>query len=63
MNRFPSVPVEWVDERFTSKIAARTIIDCGIKKKDRRNKAIIDKISATIILQSYLENNKIINKE
>lgn len=52
---FPDIPVELVDERFTSKIAFQTMIDGGLKKKKRQDKALIDKISATIILQSYLE--------
>lgn len=57
---FPNMPIELVDERFTSKIAFQTMIDGGLKKKKRQNKALIDTISATIILQSYLEqNNKI----
>ena len=57
---FPNMPVELVDERFTSKIAFQTMIDGGLKKKKRQNKALVDTISATIILQSYLEqNNKI----
>lgn len=54
-NKFPSLDVEWVDERFTSKIAFQTMIDGGLKKKARRDKEMVDKISATIILQSYLE--------
>ncbi|MGS2740416.1 Holliday junction resolvase RuvX [Sinomicrobium sp. M5D2P17] len=53
---FPTLPVERVDERFTSKMAFRTMIDSGLKKKQRQNKALIDEISATIILQSYLYN-------
>jgi putative Holliday junction resolvase len=48
--------VKRIDERFTSKIAFQTMIDSGIKKKQRRNKKMIDEISATIILQSYLYN-------
>ena len=52
---FPSVPVKRVDERFTSSIAKRTIIEGGAKKKIRKDKAMVDKISAVIILQSYLE--------
>ncbi len=52
----PSIPVERVDERFTSKMAFQTMIDSGLKKKQRRNKALVDEISATIILQSYLYN-------
>jgi len=51
---FPEIPVERVDERFTSKMAFQTMIDSGLKKKQRQNKALIDEISATIILQSYL---------
>ena len=54
-NHFPNIPVEEIDERFTSKMAFQTMIDSGIKKKERQNKALIDTISATIILQSYLE--------
>lgn len=48
-------PIHMVDERFTSKMAVQTMIDSGLKKKQRRNKALIDEISATLILQSYLE--------
>ncbi len=55
---FPAIPVELVDERFTSKIAQRAMIEGGMKKSDRRNKSIIDKISAVIMLQSYLEIKK-----
>ncbi len=54
-NKFPHIPVEWVDERFTSKIAFQAMIDGGLKKKARQDKNMVDKISATIILQSYLE--------
>ncbi|MCA0132100.1 Holliday junction resolvase RuvX [Winogradskyella alexanderae] len=50
----PQIPVERVDERFTSKMAFQTMIDSGLKKKQRQNKALIDEISATLILQSYL---------
>ena len=53
---FPLIPVKRIDESFTSKIAFQTMIDSGIKKKQRRNKKMIDEISATIILQSYLYN-------
>ena len=52
---FPDKPVHLIDERFTSKIAQRTIIDSGIGKKQRRDKSIADRISASLILQSYLE--------
>jgi putative Holliday junction resolvase len=55
---FPDIAVEKVDERFTSKIAFRAMIDGGLKKADRRDKAMIDKISAVIILQSYLEQKQ-----
>lgn len=51
---FPNMALERIDERFTSKMAFQTMIDSGLKKKQRRNKALIDEISATIILQSYL---------
>lgn len=50
----PEIPVNRVDERFTSKMAFQTMIDSGLKKKQRKNKALIDEISATLILQSYL---------
>ena len=53
---FPQVPVNMIDERFTSKMAFQAMIDGGLKKKDRQDKAMVDKVSATIILQSYLEN-------
>lgn len=53
---FPQIIIKRYDERFTSLIAKKTIIDGGIKKMKRRNKDLVDKISATIILQSYLEN-------
>ena len=54
----PSVPIEYVDERFTSVLAHRAMIDGGLKKKDRQDKALVDEISATIILQSYLESRR-----
>jgi putative holliday junction resolvase len=54
---FPQISVETIDERFTSKIAMQTMISGGMKKKDRRNKENVDRISAVIILQSYLEAN------
>jgi len=55
---YPLIRVERIDERFTSRIAGKAMIDGGIKKKARRNKALVDKISAVIILQSYLESLK-----
>jgi len=51
---FPKIPVERQDERFTSKMAFQTMIDSGLNKKQRRDKALVDEISATIILQAYL---------
>ncbi|HSD14492.1 MAG TPA: Holliday junction resolvase RuvX [Flavobacterium sp.] len=51
---FPEMTLERVDERFTSKMAFQTMIDSGLKKKQRQNKALIDEISATIMLQDYL---------
>lgn len=56
---FPEKEIVRVDERFTSKMAFQTMIDAGLKKKERQNKSLIDKISATIILQSYLEQLEI----
>lgn len=53
-NVFPQIPLERVDERFTSKMAFQSLIDGGSKKKHRQNKELIDEISATLILQSYL---------
>ncbi len=52
----PNIPIKRIDERFTSKMAFQTMIDSGLKKKQRQNKALVDEISATIILQSYLYN-------
>ena len=52
----PDIPVEYYDERFTSVIAHRAMIDGGLKKKARQNKALVDEISATIILQDYMES-------
>ena len=51
---FPKIPITRVDERFTSKMAFQTMIDGGLSKKQRKNKALVDEISATLILQSYL---------
>ncbi len=55
--RLPGIPVSREDERFTSKMAARSLLDSGVKKKKRRDKAALDEISATLILQSYLSRN------
>ncbi|OYQ34679.1 Holliday junction resolvase RuvX [Flavobacterium cyanobacteriorum] len=56
---FPEMPVDRVDERFTSKMAFQAMIDSGLSKKKRQNKALIDEISATIMLRDYLSRNKI----
>lgn len=52
--QFPNIPIKRIDERFTSKMAFQTMIDSGLKKNQRKNKALVDEISATLILQSYL---------
>ena len=53
--QFPEMPLELIDERYTSKMAMRTMIDAGVKKKDRRDKSLIDRTAAVIILQSYMQ--------
>lgn len=53
---FPGVQVELMDERFTSKMAMQSLVDGGVSKKKRRNKELIDEVSATIILQSYMSS-------
>lgn len=54
----PDVLIEMVDERFTSVLAHRTMLEAGLKKKDRQNKALVDEISACIILQTYMESRR-----
>ena len=54
--KFPDIIIDSLDERYTSKLAVRAMIDGGMKKKDRRDKGNIDKVSATILLQEYLES-------
>ena len=54
---FPAIPVKEVDERFTSKMASRAMLEMGMKKSQRRNKAMVDEIAATIMLQEYLQHN------
>ena len=54
--RFPEIELVYVDERFTSVLAHKAMLEGGLKKKDRQNKALVDKTAATIILQSYLES-------
>jgi len=58
VEKYPEIKIELVDERFTSKMAFQAMIDGGLKKKDRQNKETIDKISAVIMLQSYMETVK-----
>ena len=55
VKRYPKMQIEQYDERFTSKLAFQTMIDAGLSRSRRRDKALVDTISATIILQSYLE--------
>lgn len=55
--KFPSTPVKMVDERFTSKMASQSMLEMGLKKKDRQKKELVDEISAVLILQSYLSQN------
>ena len=54
----PDIPIEGFDERFTSVLAHKTMIDAGLGKKARRDKAVVDRISATIILQDYLNSRR-----
>jgi len=60
---YPDIKIEYYDERFTSAIAQKVIIDSGVKKKDRQNKALVDEISAVIILQDYMESLRMQNKQ
>lgn len=60
---FPQIPVERADERFTSKLAHDAMLTAGLKKKDRQNKALVDTVSATIMLQSYLQMTKNLNNQ
>lgn len=52
---FPTIPIKKVDERYTSKMAKAAMLEMGLKKKDRRNKKLVDEIAATIMLQEYLQ--------
>jgi len=54
---FPSIPIQEVDERFTSKLASQAMLQMGLNKKQRQNKSMLDEIAATIILQEYLQHN------
>ena len=60
---YPDLQIEFFDERFTSSMAQKAMIEGGLKKKDRQNKALVDEISATIILQDYMESVKFRNRE
>ena len=53
---FPSIPIKTVDERYSSKLASQAMIEMGMKKKQRQNKAMVDEIAATIMLQEYLRS-------
>src|SRR5690554_6169810 len=55
---YPNINIEYYDERFSSKMAHQAMIDGGLKKKDRQNKELVDEISATIILQGYMESKR-----
>lgn len=55
---YPNLPIEYFDERFTSVLAHQTMLDGGLKKKQRQNKGLVDEISATIILQGYMESKR-----
>ena len=58
VRRYPDMPLQQVDERFTSKLAFQAMIDSGLKKSDRQDKELVDGVSATILLQSWLEQKK-----
>ena len=58
-NKFPEVQIFDMDERFTSKMAFQSMIDIGMKKKDRQNKKLVDEIAATIMLQDYMQRGKL----
>ena len=53
---FPHIPLKTADERYTSRLATQSMLDSGLKKKERRNKALVDEIAATILLQEYLRS-------
>jgi len=56
---FPGIPIYWIDERYTSKLAERTIMQSGLKKSDRKYKERVDTIAATIILQYFMEQHRL----
>jgi putative Holliday junction resolvase len=57
LQQFPTIPVYMVDERYTSSMAKQSLLDSGLRKKDRRDKKLLDSVSATLILQTYLQTN------
>ena len=57
-NSFPDIPIETIDERYTSKMASRAMVEMGMKKKDRQKKGMIDEVAATMMLQEFLANNE-----
>ena len=59
--KLPEMPIEYVDERFTSVLAHHAMLEGGLKKKDRQDKALVDEISATIILRDYLESRRFLS--
>ena len=58
--QFPTISIEMMDERFTSKMAMQSMISGGVSKKNRQNKALVDEVSATIILQSYMDRQRFV---
>jgi len=56
---YPEIPIHWIDERFTSKIAFQSLREMGLKKKDRQNKSWVDQVSAVLILQTFLEQKNL----
>ena len=58
MNKYPNIKIEMYDERYTSKMAKQVLINSGVKKNKRKNKELLDKISAVIILQDYLKSKE-----
>ncbi len=56
--KFPTIPIVKIDERYTSKMAKNAMLEMGLKKKQRRNKALVDEIAATIMLQQYLQDGE-----
>lgn len=58
-NEFPTIPVETIDERYSSKLAVRAMVEMNLKKKKRREKGVADRVAATMMLQEYLENRNL----